>query len=51
MKFEVYGDVLERVEVFKYLGRQLSMMDNNAHAVRAQLVKARRVWARVSVVL
>ncbi len=50
-EFTVYGDVLEQVEVFKYLGRRLSMTHNNAPAVRAQLVKARRVWARLSMVL
>ncbi len=42
---------MERVEVFKYLGRRLSMTDNDAPAVCAQLVKALRVWARVSAVL
>ncbi len=47
----VYGDVLERVEVFKYFGRQMSMADNDAHAVCTQLVKACRVWARISAVL
>ncbi len=39
-EFEVFGDVLEQVEVFKYLGWQLSMMDDDTHAIRAQLVKA-----------
>ena len=49
--FAVGEDVLERVEVFKYLGRLLSMDDNDAQAVRAQLRKARKVWARVGTVL
>ncbi len=42
---------MERVESFKYLGHQFSMTDNNAPAVRAQMAKARGVWARVSAVL
>ena len=29
-QFTAYGDVLERVEVFKYLGRLLAMDDNDA---------------------
>jgi hypothetical protein len=49
--FGVGEDVLERVEVFKYLGRLLSMEDNDAQAVRANLRKARKVWARVGKVL
>ncbi len=47
----VYGDVLEQIKVFKYLGCSLYMMDDDAPAVRAQLVKAHRVWARLSTVL
>ncbi len=50
-EFEMYRDVLERMEVFKYLGPRLTMVGDNAHAVCAQLVKARRVWARVITVL
>ena len=38
--FKVGGDALERVEVFKYLGRLLAMDDNDAQAVRQQLRKA-----------
>ena len=47
----VYGDELERVEEFKYLGRVLSMEDDDTHAVRDRLAKARRVWNRISNVL
>ena len=50
-QFTVRGDVLERVEVFKYLGRMLAQDDDDVQAVRAQLRKARAVWARVGQVL
>ena len=42
---------MDRVEVFKYLGRLLAMDDNDAQAVRAQLRKARKTWMRVGNVL
>ena len=47
----MYVDELERIERFKYLGRLLSHNDTDIHAVRANLAKARRCWARVSQVL
>ncbi len=51
-RFYPYGEELERVEVFKYLGRLLSYEDDNdTQAMRANLAKARRCWARVSRVL
>ena len=50
-QFTADGDVLEQVEVFKYLGRLLSMSDDDAQAVRAQMVKAQKIWARVGRVL
>jgi hypothetical protein len=50
-RFYTYGEELERVEVFKYLGRLLSYNDNNTQAMRANLAKARGCWARVSQVL
>jgi hypothetical protein len=46
--FTAYGAELERVEVFKYLGRLLAYDDNDARAVRGNLKKARGVWARLS---
>ena len=46
--FTAYGAELERVEVFKYLGRLLAYDDNDAQAVRGNLKKARGVWARLS---
>jgi hypothetical protein len=50
-QFYAYGEELERVEVFKYLGRLLSYDDNDTQAMRANLAKARGCWARVSQVL
>jgi len=44
--FRAYGAELERVEVFKYLGRLLAY--NDAQAVRGNLKKARSIWARLS---
>ena len=41
-QFIAYGDVLEQVEVFKYLRRLMAMDDNNAEAAQTQLCKARR---------
>jgi len=46
--FTAYGDELERVEVFKYLGRLMSMDDNDIQAVRSNMRKARKVWGRLS---
>ena len=37
--------------MFKYLGRLLAYNDNNTQAMRANLVKARKSWGRVSCVL
>ena len=50
-QFLVHGDVLEQVEVFKYLGRLLAQDDDDIQAIRAQLRKARATWARVGQVL
>jgi hypothetical protein len=38
--FTAYGKGLERVEVFKYLGRLLAYDDNDSQAVRGNLKKA-----------
>ncbi len=46
--FMVYGAELEKVEVFKYLGRLLAYNDNDAQAVRGNLKKAWGIWARLS---
>ena len=50
-EFTTYGEGLERVEVFKYLGRMLTMDDVDGHTIGANLKKARRCWARLSRVL
>ena len=38
-QFSIDGEVLQRVEVFKYLGRLLAQDDDNIQAIRAQLRK------------
>jgi hypothetical protein len=50
-QFTVRGDVLQRVEVYKYLGRMMAQDDDDIQAIRAQLRKARSTWARVGQVL
>jgi hypothetical protein len=50
-QFTIQGDVLERVKVYKYLGRMMAQDDNDAQAIRAQLRKARATWAQVRKVL
>jgi hypothetical protein len=49
--FTVYGDKLERVEVFKYLGRLLAYNDNDTQAMQGNLKKARKSWGQVSRIL
>jgi hypothetical protein len=49
--FMAYGSELEKVEVFKYLGRLLAYEDNDARAVRGNLKKARGIWARLSLTI
>ena len=49
--FTVHGDVLERVEVFKYLGRLLAQDGDDVQAVRQQIRKAQGTWTRVGQVL
>ena len=51
VEFTAYGEPLEQVDVFKYLGRLLAMDDNDMQAVRHNLRKARGVWKRFSVLL
>ncbi len=45
--FQVHGDILEKMDVFKYLGSLLAQDDNNDQAVHHQIRKARAIWARV----
>ncbi len=40
-QFTVHGDILEHIEVFKYLGWMMAQDDDNIQAIRAQLRKAR----------
>jgi hypothetical protein len=49
--FTACGDELERVEVFKYLGRLLAYDDNDTQAMRGNLKKALKSWGRVSRIL
>jgi hypothetical protein len=46
--FIAYGEELEKVEVFKYLGRLLAYNNNATQAVRNNLKKAQGIWARLS---
>ncbi len=50
-QFTVNGDVLEWVEVYKYLRRMMAQDDDDTQALRAQLWKARTAWAWVGQVL
>jgi hypothetical protein len=52
-RFTAYGEELEQVSVFKYLGRLLVCDDNDKDtlAMRSNLKKARKCWARISRVL
>ncbi len=49
--FTAYGDELERVEVFKYLGWLFVYDDNNTQVMQANLAKAHKSWGQVSCVL
>jgi hypothetical protein len=49
--FSVNGEELERVEVFKYLGRRISHDDADNQAMWSNLRKARGCWTWVSRVL
>jgi hypothetical protein len=50
-QFLVQGNVLEQVEVFKYLGRLMSQDDDDIQAIRTQIRKACSTWARIGQVL
>ena len=50
-KFYAYGEELEQVEVFKYLGRVIAFDDDDTQVVRGNLRKAHCVWAHVLRVL
>ncbi len=50
-QFLVWGNVLEWVKVFKYLGRLMSQDDDDIQAIRTQIPKARSSWAYIGQVL
>jgi hypothetical protein len=50
-QFTVHGDTLEKVKVFKYLGRMMAQDDNDVQAMQHQLRKARGTWACIGQVL
>ncbi len=49
--FHVEGELLEKVDLFQYLGRILAQDDDDIRAVRQQIKKAWGMWARVGQVL
>jgi len=49
--FSAYGDMLEKVEVSKYLGRLLAFHDNDIQVVHSNLRKAQKCWGRILKVL
>ncbi len=49
--FTAYGEELERVEVFKYLGRLIAYDDSDTQAMQLNLRKARGCWAWILHVL
>ena len=51
MAFEVYGEQLQIVPRFKYMGRILTEGDENWTAVAGNLVKARKIWGRMQWIL
>ncbi len=46
-QFTVHGDSLEKVKVFKYLGRMMAQDNNDVQAMQYQLRKAQGTWASV----
>ena len=51
MAFEAYGEQLESVLRFTYLGRLMTVGDDNLPAVAGNLKKARRSWGRLQRIL
>ena len=51
MEFEVYGEQLQTVPRFKYLGRILTEGGDNWPAVAGNPVKARKIWGRLQGIL
>ncbi len=44
-QYTIHGNVLEQVEVYKYLERMMAQDNDDAQAIRAQLRNARATWA------
>ena len=51
MAFEVYGEQLQKIPSFKYLGRILMEGDDDWPAVAGNLGKARKSWGRMQRIL
>ena len=51
MAFEAYGKQLEVVPSFKYLGRIMTAGDDDWPAVAGNLVKVRKSWGRLEMIL
>ena len=51
MAFEVYGEQLNKVPSFKYLGRILTVGDDDWTAVAGNLGKARKSWGQLQQIL
>jgi hypothetical protein len=49
--FYVKGVLLEKVDLFQYLGPILAQDDDDVQAVMNQIKKARGIWARVGQIL
>ncbi len=49
--FRVEGEVLAKVDLFRYLGWILAQDNDDVRAVRQQIKKAREIWTRVGQVL
>ena len=50
-KSHAYRGELERVGIFKYLGRLVKFYNDDTHSVRGNLAKARRAWATIPRIL
>jgi len=49
--FTIYGDNLDSVDTFKYLGRPISAVDDDWPALHRNLTKARQRWGQVRRIL
>ncbi len=49
--FYIEGELLEKVDLFQYLGWNLAQDNDDVRAVRNQIKKARWIWARVGQIL